>query len=61
MEWISATDRLPKMCWDYLVTDGKMQTVAYFNLSGVWDFYDDPNWNDIHVTHWMFLPELPKK
>jgi hypothetical protein len=60
-QWISVKDRLPDFCQHYLVTNGRAQMVAAFNLSGVWDFFDNAVfWDSEDVTHWMPLPQPPE-
>ncbi len=73
-KWISVKDRLPDVCDSYIVC-GKMKyshekeweiftDVAGSHgdyIDGFWDTFND--WNEgqeIHITHWMPLPQPPK-
>lgn len=73
-EWISVKDRLPDVCDSYIVC-GKMKyshekeweiftDVAGSHgdyIDGFWDTFTD--WNEgqeIHITHWQPMPQLPK-
>lgn len=62
MEWISVKDRLPEIGGDYLVTDGNACMVAAFREEyKTFDFWNIGWWNNDHVTHWMNLPNKPKR
>ena len=54
VEWISVEDRLPKQNGMYLVfTDfGDIATIRSFSI--------ELGFLDVHVTHWMPLPNQPK-
>lgn len=55
-EWISVEDRLPKQ-WQYvLVFDGFEIGTDFIASSGMWYEHDHKD-----ITHWMPLPEPPKK
>lgn len=72
--WISVKDRLPEVGNSYIVA-GKQRypgepweyftDVAVFQGSYIDDFWDTFNdWDEgqeIHITHWMPLPEPPKE
>lgn len=69
MEWISVNDRLPEMKGLYLVAANQYKdtTIAEYSALGKsWiglqnvGTYDDWDY-DCEVTHWMPLPEPPKK
>lgn len=57
-DWISSEERVPDDANDVICTDGKDMFFAWYskNLNG-WFCY----FNKKTVTHWMPLPELPKK
>lgn len=71
-EWISVQDRLPAQDDhnDYLITDGEHCFVGHYrHKAQAWDnstlgwiqaYYADGSVEDIEITHWMPLPELPK-
>ena len=67
-KWISVEERLPNKQCEFLVLYSFGETNVHY-FSGVMYFvlYDErPHFeNDglygLHVTHWMPLPELPKK
>lgn len=72
--WISVKDRLPQnpiylgCCGDFLVTDGKHQSVAGWtqtydpiNAISYWRWVAGTVNVDLNeITHWMPLPEPPK-
>jgi hypothetical protein len=71
MEWISVKDRLPKLYEDVLLYDG--YEVFAGNIRGI-DKENLITWKaqpcdsecygwykDEYITHWMPLPEPPKK
>ena len=57
-EWISVEDRLPERCGYYLT----YTTRETIEISRFYPFYvnDTPQF-DYWITHWMPLPEAPKK
>jgi hypothetical protein len=69
MEWISVKDKLPEIIidnfssGDFLITDGKNISIGSYeenyNCDG-WHWYDEM-YTVEEVTHYMPLPELPKK
>jgi hypothetical protein len=75
--WISVKDRLPNTYlssknWDGLKSDdvlcyndgGVCRGVLYetkMDGSHYFDWYDEDDWDLVGVTHWMPLPEPPKK
>ena len=60
--WIPVSERLPENGEDVLVCDGDAMAVACFNTKDrVWDFFELDFWSSSDVTHWMPLPEPPKK
>lgn len=63
MEWISVEDRLPKGYTYVLVhikeKDGSPVTVGWYSSEWGWAGYDSYGTNDLEVTHWMPLPEVP--
>lgn len=58
-KWIPVTEKLPKKCQYYLVTDWGGVEEAYYNSEGVWFSRHDDKLKA--VTHWMPLPEPPKE
>lgn len=65
-EWISVKDRLPEMGMDVLVTDGLHTMVTWCEntndgVKWVDNYYTYVNVRFKEVTHWMPLPESPKK
>lgn len=71
MEWISVKDRLPgdgdKMV--LAVVNGKRENITFCNAIELACCSSDEGWileaypelEDMHVTHWMPLPDLPKE
>ena len=69
-EWISVEDRLPEIGGTYLITlkekyayeDEWNYHVDVASYSFDWDctFNDWDEGQEIHITHWMPLPEAPK-
>ena len=60
MEWneFNPDDvRLDNHC-GYLVSDGQIVTIGYYDLSG-WVGYEDASCRN--VTHWMEIPNPPKR
>lgn len=55
-QWISVDDRLPEQCKNVLAFDGVIRDCYYED--GEFIAYDG---NLIQPTHWMPLPEPPKK
>ena len=55
--WIDVNDELPEESGVYLChfSDGDIETFAMENDYSIWGV------SDIHVTHWMPLPEPPKE
>lgn len=62
-EWISVNDRLPEHMLDVLVSNSKDKWVVagYLNHSNEWYNCFDESGVSIIPTHWMPLPEAPKK
>ena len=70
MKWISVKDKLPEKPIDVLVcgnkygelANGKWQAVLCF-VGGVWVENEDDrvDWTGHKPTHWMPLPEPPKR
>lgn len=62
-QWIKVEDGLPKVKKEVLVTDGKDIYIAHLLEINPqrkdWFFYYEA-YNSV-ITHWMFLPDLPKK
>ena len=60
-DWISVKDRLPEKRGDYLIynTDGIVWPYWYNPEDKRW--YDNCGYLTESVTHWMPLPEPPKK
>ncbi len=58
-KWIPVTEKLPKKCQYYLVTDWGGVEEAYYNSEGVWFSRHDDKLKA--VTHWTPLPEPPKE
>lgn len=68
MNWISVKDRLPENTDDVLVIgdgwDGMNWWRIYFMEDNVWFTIDGDEVNkasQLKITHWMPLPEPPKK
>ncbi len=63
MEWISVKDRFPEKDITVLTWDGDyIETMAYWydeNNKQVW--FSPPAPPKDYITHWMPLPEPPKK
>lgn len=60
MNWISAMDKLPEEYQSVLgVVNGVDIRVVHYGLGGPW--MEDATGEEYNVTHWMPLPELPKK
>ena len=60
MNWISVKDRLPDNSGDYLiVSDGGVYVDRYVSDYMIFMYPDQNNEQDLHVTHWMPLPEPP--
>lgn len=70
-EWIKCSERLPEKSGVYMTVDmdfaGKYMCVMFY--SAKWrgwnciDFIDDENEaraHELHVTHWMYLPDAPE-
>lgn len=67
--WISVSDRLPTDRRDYLLTDGEHCYVGHYRPDAkAWDHWilgwvqqccADGSVEDVNITHWMPLPELP--
>jgi hypothetical protein len=59
MKWIPVTERLPERWQNVLAfrTDGKIR-FDFIGSMGVW--YEDYNYLNYPVTHWIPLPEAPK-
>ena len=63
-EWISVEDRLPEEDGEYLTWNGLIYYLIWFNASlGLWNVSEDGDTSTAirGVTHWMPLPEAPKK
>ena len=63
-EWVSVEDRLPASGQNVIATNGSDVGEAWYaSLSRSWYRYNGLEWNRIcrEVTHWMPLPEPPKK
>ena len=59
-EWISIKDRLPESDKKVLITDGRNMMVSwYYKWNGMIRWVDTLYVRDI--THWMPLPEPPKR
>lgn len=69
-EWIAVNDRLPQEgdCSEYLITDGEHCYVGHYRHDAkAWDSYVmgwimhqcGGRWEDVPITHWRPLPELP--
>ena len=70
-EWISCKDRLPEKSGSYLTVDmdDEYLFVKTLNYSDKWrgwnciesvDDEAEARAYEMHVTHWMHLPELPE-
>ena len=57
-EWISVLDRLPEVYEDVLYFNGQSVGVDFICSDGTWC---DEEVHGKHITHWMPLPEAPKK
>jgi hypothetical protein len=65
MQWISVQERYPKDKQKVLTIDSDgVIDIYYYDINYPWFFYK-PAFNGVlrvgHVTHWMPLPEPPKK
>ena len=63
-EWISVDERLPDEDGEYLTWNGLIYFLIWFNASlGLWNVSEDGDTSSAisGVTHWMPLPEPPKK
>ena len=71
-EWISVDERLPEEGKNVLCIEGNKTFIAFMetvedcgtHVPVFWDWvaYDrDDTWNEVCPTHWMPLPEPPKK
>ena len=67
MNWISVKDNLPELFYHVLATDGNNIGIAAYqgeNEEGNDEWIDCGDSFDNYlpeITHWMPLPELPKK
>ena len=59
-QWIFGEDRIPQNDRHVLVTDNNRCFVAYFEDVD-WVDADFGMSLDVRVTHWMELPELPRR
>lgn len=59
MDWISVKDRLPEEGDDFLVCVKEKNGYCYIDIMSFWIRVGE--WSIEGVTHWMPLPELPKK
>lgn len=55
-EWISVDDKLPDASGNYLTFNGYDMKVNQWNKNGWLLIYEG-----MMITHWMRLPERPKK
>lgn len=64
-EWISVKDRLPEKYTDVLCYDTYGECIIAHQITDKWcdNMWSDSNEEnyEIEVTHWMLLPEPPKK
>jgi len=60
-EWIDATKQLPKADGRYLVCYGSVFIATFTTSTKQWKKEYFENGLDQLVTHWMPLPEAPKK
>ncbi len=58
--WIFGEERIPQNDRHVLVTDGRRCFVAYFEDVD-WVDADFGEKMDARITHWMELPELPRR
>ena len=64
-EWISVKDRIPDNETEVLIVlDMNTIDIGFYNYNPTWNQwvsfkYSDDN-NQVNVTHWQELPELPK-
>lgn len=58
MKWISVKDRLPNSVYVLCCYNNSLPFIASY---GVWGSYWTHKGEQIHVTHWMPLPEPPKE
>ena len=59
MKWISVKDRLPDVEMEVLVFDGYDIGTGYLKENYEWFLFSENLY--IKITHWMPLPEPPKK
>lgn len=66
--WISVEDRLPKKEGNYIVAEKRSNGETYVSTRCLLHWANGPSWclswqeqyiQEIKVTHWMPLPELP--
>lgn len=64
-KWIPVTERMPEPMEDVLcfTVAGTLRVMQYDHIFDDWDISGSPNrcLGKGFVTHWMPLPELPKK
>ena len=62
--WVAhSPDAVPPVGARVLVTDGATITIAHYTKSEShlnW-FFDSPNFKDLKIEYWQYLPALPPK
>ena len=69
MEWISVKDRLPKegeentvlVCYIGFISETLCVATGFIDDTGLWRWGESGNRVKVRITHWMPLPEPPKK
>lgn len=60
--WISVEDELPKDYVEVIVALNNHFVFTAFKCGDTWNTNDPVSWREIKgVTHWMHLPQAPKK
>lgn len=71
-KWINCSDRLPEFPTTCIVTVGTKYAwekeytydtdVAFYNADGEWETWNDwDEGNEVRITHWQPLPNIPNK
>lgn len=63
MNWISIKDKMPDVTGNYLITDNKRISIAFWSEINGWEVERNDRLTGFYessLTFWMPLPELPK-